>query len=86
MVTVQVPTYAEPPEVVIGTLDALARLDYPDFEVMVIDNNTADERLWRPVQEHCARLGFRFLRVEGITGAKAGALNWASPRPTRVPS
>ena len=81
MVTVQVPTYAEPPEIVIGTLDALARLDYPNFEVLVIDNNTADERLWRPVQEHCARLGarFRFLHVEGITGAKAGALNWARP-------
>jgi cellulose synthase/poly-beta-1,6-N-acetylglucosamine synthase-like glycosyltransferase len=79
MVTVQVPTYAEPPEVVIGTLDALVRLDYPNFDVMVIDNNTTDERLWKPVQEHCTRLGFRFLHVEGITGAKAGALNWARP-------
>ena len=81
-VTVQVPTYAEPPEIVIGTLDALARLDYPNFEVLVIDNNTADEQLWRPVEQHCALLGsrFRFLHVEGITGAKAGALNWSRPR------
>jgi cellulose synthase/poly-beta-1,6-N-acetylglucosamine synthase-like glycosyltransferase len=80
-VTVQVPTYAEPPELVIATLDALTRLDYPNFEVMVVDNNTTDERLWRPVEEHCRRLGprFRFLHVEGITGAKAGALNWAGP-------
>jgi cellulose synthase/poly-beta-1,6-N-acetylglucosamine synthase-like glycosyltransferase len=78
-VTVQVPTYAEPPDLVIGTLDALARLDYPHFEVMVVDNNTTDERLWRPVEEYCRRLGprFRFLHVEGITGAKAGALNWS---------
>lgn len=81
-VTVQVPTYAEPPEIVIGTLDALSRLDYPNFEVVVIDNNTTDERLWRPVLEHCALLGarFRFLHVEGITGAKAGALNWSRSR------
>ena len=81
-VTVQVPTYAEPPEIVIGTLDALSRLDYPNFEVLVIDNNTSDERLWRPVEEHCALLGerFRFLHVEGITGAKAGALNWSRSR------
>ncbi|MFM9612173.1 glycosyltransferase [Streptomyces niveiscabiei] len=81
MVSVQLPIHSEPPEVVIGTLDALSRLDYPDYEVLVIDNNTADESLWRPVEEHCARLGerFRFLHVEGITGAKAGALNWARP-------
>jgi hypothetical protein len=78
-VSVHVPCHAEPPQVVIGTLDCLARLDYPDFEVVVIDNNTADPELWLPVKAHCARLGerFRFLHVEGITGAKAGALNWA---------
>jgi cellulose synthase/poly-beta-1,6-N-acetylglucosamine synthase-like glycosyltransferase len=78
-VSVHVPCHAEPPQVVIGTLDCLAALDYPDFEVLVIDNNTARPELWRPVQAHCARLGprFRFLHVEGITGAKAGALNRA---------
>ncbi len=81
-VTVQVPIHAEPPDIVRGTLDALAALDYPAYEVLVVDNNTAEEALWRPVEEHCARLGprFRFLHVEGITGAKAGALNWSRPR------
>jgi hypothetical protein len=74
-VSVHVPTYAEPPDVVIGTLDALARLDYDNVEVLVIDNNTKDETLWRPVQEHCRRLGdrFRFFHVEPLAGAKAGA-------------
>src|SRR5215469_9886334 len=78
-VSVHVPCHAEPPHIVIGTLDCLARLDYPDFEVLVIDNNTADPELWLPVQAHCERLGprFRFLHVEGLAGAKAGALNWA---------
>ncbi len=38
------PAYNEPPDMLIETLDALARLDYPDFEVLVIDNNTRDER------------------------------------------
>jgi glycosyltransferase involved in cell wall biosynthesis len=78
-VSVHVPCHAEPPQVVIGTLDCLARLDYPDFEVLVIDNNTTDPELWQPVQAHCERLGprFRFLHVEGLAGAKAGALNWA---------
>ncbi|GAC1370893.1 MAG: hypothetical protein NVSMB43_06450 [Pseudarthrobacter sp.] len=80
-VSIHVPTHAEPPAVVISTLDALAALDYPDFEVLVIDNNTEDPALWEPLREHCLRLGprFRFLHVEGISGAKAGALNWAAP-------
>jgi cellulose synthase/poly-beta-1,6-N-acetylglucosamine synthase-like glycosyltransferase len=81
-VTIQVPIHAEPPEIVIPTLEYLNALDYPAYEVLVIDNNTADPGLWRPVADHCALLGtrFRFLHVEGITGAKAGALNWARPR------
>jgi len=67
--------------VVIATLDRLAALDYPNFEVLVVDNNTLDPELWQPVRSHCSALGdrFRFLHVEGLTGAKAGALNWALP-------
>src|SRR6266480_2644163 len=53
-VSIHVPAYNEPPAMLIETLDALARLDYPDFEVLVIDNNTRDEAVWRPVEAHCA--------------------------------
>jgi hypothetical protein len=79
MVSLHVPTYAEPPELVIATLDALALLDYPNFEVLVIDNNTKDPGLWQPVQAHCLRLGnrFRFLHIPVLAGAKAGAVNLA---------
>jgi cellulose synthase/poly-beta-1,6-N-acetylglucosamine synthase-like glycosyltransferase len=78
-VSVHVPVHAEPPDMVIATLDAIAGLTYPNLEVLVIDNNTDDPRLWKPVQAHCQRLGdrFRFFHVEGLTGAKAGALNFA---------
>jgi len=78
-VSVHVPAYNEPPDMLIETLDALARLDYPDFEVLVIDNNTKDEAVWRPVEAHCARLGarFRFFHVAPLAGFKAGALNFA---------
>jgi len=77
-VSIHVPAHAEPPDVVIATLDSLAALDYPNFEVQVIDNNTSDPDLWRPVQQHCTQLGdrFGFHHVEGLTGAKAGALNY----------
>jgi exo-beta-1,3-glucanase (GH17 family)/cellulose synthase/poly-beta-1,6-N-acetylglucosamine synthase-like glycosyltransferase len=68
----------EPPEMVILTLDSLAALDYENFEVLVIDNNTKLEEVWRPVQEHCAKLGakFRFFHLNPWPGFKAGALNF----------
>ena len=78
-VSVHVPAYNEPPDMLIQTIDALARLDYPDFEVLVIDNNTQDEAVWRPVEAHCAKLGarFHFYHVAPLEGFKAGALNFA---------
>ena len=81
-VSIHVPAYNEPPAMLIETLDALARLDYPDFEVLVIDNNTREEKVWRPVQVHCASLGerFRFFHVAPLAGFKAGALNYALER------
>jgi exo-beta-1,3-glucanase (GH17 family)/cellulose synthase/poly-beta-1,6-N-acetylglucosamine synthase-like glycosyltransferase len=78
-VSIHVPTYNEPPAMVIASLDALAALDYPDYEVIVVDNNTRDASVWRPVERHCARLGarFRFFHVDPLGGFKAGALNHA---------
>lgn len=78
-VSIHVPTFDEPPEMIIETLDALARLDYPDFEVVVVDNNTVDPAVWEPVRDHCGRLGprFRFFHVAPLAGFKAGALNFA---------
>jgi exo-beta-1,3-glucanase (GH17 family)/cellulose synthase/poly-beta-1,6-N-acetylglucosamine synthase-like glycosyltransferase len=79
MVSVHVPAYNEPPDMMIRTLDALAQLDYPRFEVIVIDNNTSDPAVWQPVREHCERLGarFRFFHEDPLAGYKAGALNLA---------
>jgi cellulose synthase/poly-beta-1,6-N-acetylglucosamine synthase-like glycosyltransferase len=64
------------------TLAALARLDYPDLEVLVIDNNTKDPAVWEPVREYCALLGprFRFFHVAPLAGFKGGALNYALER------
>ncbi len=78
-VSLHVPAYSEPPDMVIETLDTIANLRYPNFEVLVIDNNTKDPNLWKPVEEHCIRLGerFRFFHVDPLSGAKAGAVNFA---------
>ena len=78
-VSVHVPCYNEPPAMVIETLNALARLDYDNFEVILLDNNTLDPQVWQPVQAHCATLGerFHFYHYDNMTGFKAGALNEA---------
>jgi exo-beta-1,3-glucanase (GH17 family)/cellulose synthase/poly-beta-1,6-N-acetylglucosamine synthase-like glycosyltransferase len=78
-VSIHVPCYNEPPAMVIETLNALAKLDYENFEVILLDNNTPDEQTWLPVQAHCATLGprFRFFHMDNVKGFKAGALNEA---------
>src|SRR3954447_21082060 len=56
-VSIHVPAYFEPPEMLKQTLDAVARLDYPNFECVVIINNTPDPAFWQPIQDHCRALG-----------------------------
>ncbi len=62
---------------VIDTLRSLVRLDYPRYEIILIDDNTDDEKLWRPVQQWCARHGVKFAHLENWPGYKSGALNYA---------
>lgn len=69
----------EPPDMVIATMDSLRGLDYENYEVLIIDNNTQDESLWFPVQKHAQKLGerFKFFHLPQWPGFKAGALNFA---------
>ncbi len=76
-VSLHVPAHNEPPEMVIQTLESLLRIDYPRFEVVVVDDNTDDERLWRPVADWCERHDVTFAHLENWPGFKAGALNYA---------
>ena len=78
-VSIHIPAHREPADMLKQTLDALSRLDYPNFECVVVINNTPDPADWRPVEEHCASLGsrFKFVNVEQLAGYKAGALRVA---------
>jgi exo-beta-1,3-glucanase (GH17 family)/cellulose synthase/poly-beta-1,6-N-acetylglucosamine synthase-like glycosyltransferase len=78
-VSIHIPAYREPPEMLKQTLDAVARLDYPNFECVVVINNTPDPALWLPVEEHCRALGerFKFVNADNLQGFKAGALRLA---------
>jgi exo-beta-1,3-glucanase (GH17 family)/cellulose synthase/poly-beta-1,6-N-acetylglucosamine synthase-like glycosyltransferase len=78
-VSIHIPAHREPPEMLKATLDAVARLDYPNFECVVVINNTPDPAFWRPIEDHCRTLGerFKFINQDNVSGYKAGALRLA---------
>lgn len=78
-VSIHIPAHKEPPEMLKQTLDSVAALDYPNFECIVIVNNTPDPALTEPVEAHCKLLGerFKFLNIQNLQGFKAGALRLA---------
>ena len=83
MVSLHIPAYNEPPELLIETIKAVERIDYPDFEVVVMDNNTKDPAVWGPVEQYCrGRERVRFVHVAPWPGYKAGACNLALRRYT----
>ncbi|HLO76534.1 MAG TPA: glycosyltransferase [Magnetospirillum sp.] len=77
-VSIHLPCYNEPPEMVKLTIDSLMAMDYPNFEIIVLDNNTKKEEVWKPVEAYCASLGdkVKFYHLAPWPGAKAGALNF----------
>ena len=77
LISLHVPAHNEPPDMVIQTLRSLLRLDYPRYEVILIDDNTDDQSLWRPVEQWCASHGVKFAHLENWPGYKSGALNYA---------
>lgn len=85
--SIHVATHSEPPDMLIRTLHALLDQDWPSnsYEIIVMDNNTADPALWRPVERFCAGYPDRitFLHQTGVRGAKAGALNIALEHTSR---
>ncbi len=79
MVSIHVPICNEPPDRVGRLLMTLAALDYPAFEVLVVDHNTDDPGLWEPAARDCARhdTRFRFFHLGRLPSGRAGALNFA---------
>ena len=75
-VSLHIPAYNEPPELLIQTIQAAEAIDYPNFEVVVVDNNTKDPAVWRPVEDYCRdRPRVKFVHVAPWPGYKAGACN-----------
>jgi cellulose synthase/poly-beta-1,6-N-acetylglucosamine synthase-like glycosyltransferase len=78
-VSIHIPAYREPPEMLLRTIESVARLDYPDLECVVVINNTPDPAFWEPIEKRCRELGprFKFVCVQNLEGFKAAALRIA---------
>jgi cellulose synthase/poly-beta-1,6-N-acetylglucosamine synthase-like glycosyltransferase len=76
-VCLQVPCNNEPPEMVLEPLESLLTLDYQSYEIQVLDEDTDDETLWRPVETWCRERGVKFVHLSDWPGYKSGALNYA---------
>ena len=70
----------EPPHMVIETVRSLLAIDWPAFEVIVVDNNTRDPQAREALAHWAAGCGdarLRFVQFEQLAGFKSGALNQA---------
>jgi cellulose synthase/poly-beta-1,6-N-acetylglucosamine synthase-like glycosyltransferase/exo-beta-1,3-glucanase (GH17 family) len=78
-VSIHIPAYREPPDMLLRTIDSVAQLDYPNFECVVVINNTPDPAFWQPIEARCRELGprFKFVCVQNLVGFKAAALRLA---------
>jgi hypothetical protein len=76
-VSLHVAAHDEDPDTLIATLESLTEIYYARFEVVVVDHNTGDEALWRPVETWCADNGVKFAHLQDCPGKAAGALNHA---------
>lgn len=79
-VSIHIPARSEDPDMLIRTIQACQWLDYPHFEVLIIDNNTSDPALWEPVAQYVLQSGDKrvhFIHREHLSGYKSWALNLA---------
>jgi len=73
-ISIIVPAYNEA-DVIEGALASLAALDYPDLEVLVVDDGSTDETLRRAVEWEGQHGNVEFRVLTKSNGGKATALN-----------
>jgi cellulose synthase/poly-beta-1,6-N-acetylglucosamine synthase-like glycosyltransferase len=79
-VSIHIPSYNEEPDMLMRTIEHVTKLNYTNYELIVIENNTQDETLWKPVEKYVESLGkpnIRFYHFDELDGYKSGALNKA---------
>lgn len=83
MVSVHLACCNEPAEMVLAGIKSLQALDWPQLEILVVDNNSTNTACWQPVQAFVQQQRsagdhrLRFIHLPHWPGYKAGALNEA---------
>lgn len=86
MVSIHLACCNEPADMVLAAIKSLQALDWPNLEILVVDNNSSDPRCWQPVQAFVQAQRqrgdrrLRFIHLPRWPGYKAGALNEALRR------
>ena len=77
-VSVHVACKSEPADIVNKTVEALTKLDYDNYEVIVIHSNNQDEKNYTKIKEYVESRGknYIFVHLDTVSGFKAGALNY----------
>ena len=77
-VSIHIACKNERSETVIKTVEALTKLDYKNYEVIVINNNNTDRDNWTKIRKYVKSCGknFKFFHLDKMSGFKAGALNF----------
>lgn len=78
-VSIHLAYVSEPAQIVLHSLQHLARIDYPNYEVIVLHNNAPECDNVRAVRAYCESNPdlFKFVHKERVDGGKAGALEYA---------
>ena len=78
-VSIHIAICNEPPEIVLDTLKSFRDLNYDNFEVIIISNNSLNQSSWKPIEQYANKYSdyIKFFHFDFISGYKAGALNKA---------
>ncbi len=76
-VSIHVACKNEPASIVNKTVEALSKLDYKNYEIIVINSNNTDKKNWIKIKKCVESHGdkFIFVHLDKVSGFKAGALN-----------
>lgn len=77
LVSIHVACKNEPADIVNKTVKALTKLDYSNYEVIVIHSNNQVKENWMKIKQFVEDCGdnFIFVHLDTVAGFKAGALN-----------
>ena len=77
-VSIHVACKNESAEIVNKTIEAMTKLDYTNYEVIVINSNNTDEKNYLKIKQYVESCGnnFKFIHLDSVSGFKAGALNY----------